>query len=81
MKLLVLLVVSFNLLLATVDINSASVDELSSLKGVGASKAKAIIKHRSRNCFKNIDELSNVKGIGVKTIEKNKDNLSVGTCK
>lgn len=81
MKFLVLLVFCSGLLFSSVDINTANADELSSLNGIGTSKAKAIISYRQSHCFKSIDELVNVKGIGSKTIEKNKSDLTVSECK
>jgi len=63
------------------DINNASEKELISLKGIGPSKAKAIIQYRKEHCFKKVSEFTLVKGIGVKTLEKNIDNLSVSKCK
>ena len=81
MKFFIMLVVSLELLLASIDINTANVNELSSLKGIGTSKAKSIIAYRELHCFKDINELSNVKGIGSKTIEKNKVNITVSECK
>ena len=68
-------------LFAAVDINSASVKELSSLHGIGVKKAKAIVEYRKKHCFKSVMELTKVKGIGNKTVQKNKDNLKVGSCK
>lgn len=48
-----------------VNINTASIDELKSLPGIGEVKAKSIINYReSNNGFNSIDELLNVKGIG-----------------
>ena len=81
MKLLALLVLGFSLLLASVDINTADKKELSSLHGIGAKKAEMIIAYRDANCFKSTDELTKVKGIGKKTVEMNKDNLTVSKCK
>ena len=81
MKFFIMLVMSFGLLFGSVDINTASANELSSLKGIGSSKASAIVTYRKGHCFKSIDELSNVKGIGAKTVEKNKSNLTASTCK
>lgn len=80
MKKLLLLSLLSGLLFASIDINNATLKELSDLKGVGQTKAQAIIDYRESNCFKSIDELSNVKGIGKKTVEKNIDNLTVGEC-
>ena len=81
MKILVSLVVWFTLALSAVNINTASVKDLSTLNGIGKTKAEAIIKYRKANCFKNINELTNVKGIGKKTLEKNKTKLSASGCK
>lgn len=77
-RVLVLLLAFVGMLLAAVNINSASVEELSSLKGIGQVKAEAIVKYREANGdFKSIDELTKVKGIGEKTVEKLKDDVSV----
>ncbi|MCG9696242.1 helix-hairpin-helix domain-containing protein [Shewanella sp. Isolate11] len=62
----------------TVNINSADVGQLTQLKGIGESKAIAIIEYRNTNGkFASIDELSNVKGIGTKLLEQNRANLSL----
>ena len=64
---------------ATVNINTATQSELEVVKGLGPAKAKAIIQYREANgSFKNVDELDNVKGFGKASIEKLKDELSVG---
>ena len=62
----------------TVDINRASEGELTSLHGIGSSKAQAIILYREMfGNFKAVDELAKVKGIGAKTIENNRGRLRV----
>ncbi|GGI79295.1 competence protein ComEA [Shewanella hanedai] len=64
---------SLNQQLLSVNINTASVSELARLKGIGESKAKAIVEFRKANGeFKAITELEQVKGIGAKLVEKNK---------
>lgn len=68
-------------LFGAIDINNASVKELTRLNGVGTKKAEAIVTFRKGQCFKTIDDLSKVNGIGKKTVEKNKINLKVGKCK
>ena len=61
-----------------VNINRASAGELTSLHGIGSSKAQAIILYREAfGDFKTVDELAKVKGIGAKTIEKNRSRLQV----
>jgi len=63
--------------LFAVNLNTASVEELSSLKGVGATTAHKIVDYRKTYKFKRIDEVKNVKGIGEKRFEKIKKDLSV----
>ena len=61
-----------------ININRASESELTSLHGIGSSKAQAIILYREMfGNFKTIDDLEKVKGIGPKTIEKNRTRLRV----
>ena len=57
-----------------VNVNKASAEEISeSLKGVGMSKAQAIVDYRKKNgAFSHVDELVNVKGIGIRTIDQNR---------
>jgi len=81
MKVLVMLVLGMSFLFGSIDINSATVKELSSLHGIGKTKAEAIVLYRKGDCFKNVSELSLVKGIGSQTIQKNKADLKVGACK
>ena len=59
---------------APVNINEANADKIAqSLKGIGPSKAAAIVAYRLENGpFKSVDELKYVKGIGDKTIEQNR---------
>lgn len=62
----------------TVNINSATVEEFSTLNGVGPAKAKAIIEYREQiGEFKSIEELVMVKGIGEATVNKNKEKLTL----
>ena len=71
----------FSFVFGLVDVNTADVKELSSLKGIGKTKAESIIKYRETKCFKTIQELTHVKGIGQKIFEQNKDNLTLSKCK
>jgi competence protein ComEA len=58
-----------------VNINAASAEQISeALKGVGQSKAEAIVAYRDANGqFKHVDELVNVKGIGIRTVDINRE--------
>ena len=63
---------------AAVNINTANVEELQQLKGIGAKKAAEIVAYREAHGeFKNVDELTNVKGIGKATLEKLRQELVV----
>ncbi len=54
-----------------ININQATIDQLASLPGLGAKKAKAIIEYRELNGkFTDVRELVNVKGIGPKLLVK-----------
>jgi len=61
-----------------VNLNSATQEELVSLPGIGASKAKAIIDYRTAHPFKSVDEVKNVRGIGDHLFENLKGKISVG---
>lgn len=61
-----------------VNINTASINELDTLSGIGPSKAEAIIKYREENgTFKSIEEIKNVTGIGEALFEKFKENITI----
>ena len=61
-----------------ININTASADELTQLKGVGEKKAAAIIEYRETNGpFKLPEDFLRVPGIGPKTFETNKDRIVV----
>src|SRR3972149_8956245 len=51
--------------LAVVNVNTATKEELTSLKGVGEKRAQEIINYRPKNGpFKTVDDLEKVPGIG-----------------
>ena len=61
----------------TVNLNTATVDQLTTLPGVGRKTAELIIEYRTKSGgFKKIEELMNVKGIGEKTFLKLKPLVS-----
>lgn len=63
---------------AAVNINTATQSELEAVRGLGPSKAKAIMEYREkRGNFRSIDELDNVKGFGKASIDKLRGELTV----
>lgn len=61
-----------------ININSANLEELKKISGVGDVKAQSIIEYREKNGgFKSIDEIKNIDGIGEKTFEKIKDKITL----
>lgn len=76
-KIVALLCVFTGLLFAVVNINTASVDELKALKGIGEGKALAIIEYRKEQNFTSIDEIKKVKGIGDKIFDGIKNDIVV----
>ncbi|WP_165310763.1 ComEA family DNA-binding protein [Vibrio ziniensis] len=63
----------------TVNINTASAEEISTLLlGVGIKKAKAIVEYRDQNGpFTAKEQLTKVKGIGVSTLQKNETRILI----
>ena len=62
----------------TININTASVKELSRLKGIGPSHAAKIVAYREKNGpFKMPEDLVQVSGIGQKPFEANQEVIIV----
>ncbi len=63
---------------AIINLNTAGLDELMTLAGIGQVRAQAIIDYRLENgCFNCVEDLLEVTGIGEKTFEKIADRLVV----
>jgi competence protein ComEA len=64
---------------ALININTADEAQLTSLKGIGPVKAKAITQYRQEHGpFKTVDDLKKVPGIGDKTLASLKPFITVG---
>lgn len=60
------------------NINTASAEELTQLKGIGEVIAQRIVDYRNENgAFSSIEDIMNVSGIGEKKFEAIRDNISV----
>lgn len=65
-----------------ININTAGVAELITLKGVGHKTAESIVKYRQQNGqFSSVDELTKVSGIGLATLNNNRHRLVVADIK
>ncbi|MGN0682266.1 MAG: ComEA family DNA-binding protein [Oscillospiraceae bacterium] len=63
---------------AVVNINTATLEELCTLSGIGETRAEAIIQYRTENgSFKSIEEICRVKGIGEATFDKIRGSITV----
>lgn len=63
-----------------ININTATAEQLTELKGIGPNKAKAIVQYRQeKGPFSSIEELTLVKGIGSSTLQKNDGRLVTTT--
>ena len=73
-KLLLILfawILSYGIALAVVNINTATEAELQTLKGIGPTRAKAIVDYRTKHGpFKTVDDLEKVPGIGPATMKQ-----------
>jgi comEA protein len=61
-----------------VNINTATAEELMTLKGIGQKKAEAIVEYRNTiGLFRTKEDIMNVSGIGQSTYNNIKDNIRV----
>jgi len=64
---------------AKVNLNTASIEQLTTLPGVGPKLAARIVEYRQKSgTFRSTQELINVKGVGEKSFAKIEPWLSVG---
>ena len=62
----------------TININAATVEELTALPGIGPVIAGKIVEYREAHPFATVEEVMEVKGIGPAKYEAIKERISVG---
>jgi competence protein ComEA len=63
---------------AVVNINTATKEELTTVKGIGENRAQQIIDYRKKNGdFKSVDDLEKVPGIGPGTMKQIRSQVTV----
>lgn len=67
---------------ARMDLNTATLEDLKTLPGVGDSKAQAILNYRiAHGGFSSVEELANVSGISADMVNQWKDKICINTQK
>jgi competence protein ComEA len=62
----------------TINLNTATKEELQNLEGIGEKKADQILDYRQEHGgFKSIEELKSISGIGTKRFEAIKEQLTI----
>ena len=79
-KIVALLMLCVSFMFAAINLQTATKEELMSIKGIGDKKADSIIEYRKTNEIKDPEDLKNIKGFGdsiVSNIKKSDENVTV----
>ena len=81
LTLLILMFASGFAVAGVIDVNTADAKSLAkTLDGIGLNKAKAIVAYRNQHGkFSSLDQLLQVKGVGKKTLDRNRDKITLET--
>lgn len=60
-----------------INLNTASLEQLDSLPGIGPVYAQRIIDYRKKKQFSSLEEVMEIQGIGEKTFDKMKDLITI----
>ncbi|AXX90969.1 competence protein ComEA [Arcobacter suis] len=72
-RLVALLMLCCSFLFAEINLQTASKEELMSIKGIGEKKAEQIIEYRKTNTINTAEDLKNIKGFGDSIVGNVKD--------
>ncbi|WP_435890414.1 ComEA family DNA-binding protein [Aliarcobacter butzleri] len=73
-KIVALFALCGTLVFGAINLQTASKEELMSIKGIGEKKAEQIIEYRKINTIKSADDLKNIKGFGDNIVSNVKEN-------
>ena len=74
-RVFLILLLSITVLFASIDLNTATKEQLIAIKGIGSVKAEQIIEYRKSHKIKSADDLNALKGFGpalISNIKKDK---------
>uniref|UniRef100_UPI0040473AAA ComEA family DNA-binding protein n=1 Tax=Aliarcobacter sp. TaxID=2321116 RepID=UPI0040473AAA len=63
-KIILMLMLATSFIFASINLQTASKEELMSVKGIGEKKAEQIMEYRKTNKINTPDDLKNIKGFG-----------------
>lgn len=78
-KIVALLMLCISFMFAAINLQTATKEELMSIKGIGDKKADQIIEYRKTNKINEPEDLKNVKGIGDSIVSSVKESNMVST--
>ena len=73
-KIVALFALCGTLVFGVINLQTASKEELMSIKGIGEKKAEQIMEYRKTNTIKSADDLKNIKGFGDNIVSNVKEN-------